>query len=95
MIAGPDLAERRPGPATCRPVRLSVSASVQFGTALSTGIGDDRGPMMQAAIALMILWVLALMMGSTFGGLTHLLLIVAVVLLVLRMAQGRSVLRRG
>jgi hypothetical protein len=51
--------------------------------------------MMQAAIILLLLWVLALMMGRTFGGLTHVLLVVAVVLLVLRMARGRSVLRRG
>ena len=51
--------------------------------------------MAQTAVILLILWALGLMTGTLFGGLTHLLLIVAIVMLFLRIAHGRGVLRRG
>lgn len=42
-------------------------------------------------IVLVILWLLGMVSSYTLGGMIHLLLVVALVLLVLRIAQGRSV----
>lgn len=40
---------------------------------------------------LLVLWLLGLVTSYTMGGLIHLLLIVAVVVVLLRVIQGRSV----
>lgn len=41
------------------------------------------------AILLIILWVLGLVSSYTMGGLIHILLVIAVVVIVLRLIQGR------
>ena len=41
------------------------------------------------AIILIILWLLGLVSSYTMGGFIHLLLVVAVVVIVIRVAQGR------
>jgi hypothetical protein len=43
-------------------------------------------------IILCVLWLLGLLGGYTFGGLIHFLLIVALIVLVIRIIQGRKVL---
>ena len=43
------------------------------------------------AIILIILWVLGLVSSYTLGGFIHILLVIAVILIVLRVIQGRSV----
>lgn len=43
-------------------------------------------------ILLVILWVLGLVSSYTMGGLIHLLLVIAVVVLIVRLIQGRRVL---
>jgi len=42
------------------------------------------------AIILIILWVLGLVSSYTMGGFIHILLVVAVVIILLRLIQGRS-----
>lgn len=42
-------------------------------------------------IILVVLWVIGLVTSNTFGGILHLLLIVAVVVLVFRLLSGRKV----
>ena len=42
---------------------------------------------------LLILWVLGLATANTMGGLIHLLLVIAVVVVVFRIIQGRNPLR--
>jgi hypothetical protein len=42
---------------------------------------------------LLILWVLGLVTANTMGGLIHLLLVVAVVVVLFRIIQGRNPLR--
>ena len=42
-------------------------------------------------IILLILWVLGLVSSYTMGGLIHLLLVVAIVIILLREIQGRRV----
>ena len=41
------------------------------------------------AIVLIILWVLGLVSSYTLGGFIHILLVIAVVVIVLRVIQGR------
>ena len=48
--------------------------------------------MLETLIAiLVILWLLGMVSSYTMGGLIHILLVVAVVVLILRVIQGRSV----
>jgi hypothetical protein len=41
------------------------------------------------AVVLVILWLLGLLTGTTAGGLIHALLVIALVVVVLRVIQGR------
>lgn len=43
-------------------------------------------------LILLVLWVLGLVSSYTLGGFIHILLVVAVVVLVIRLLQGRRVL---
>ncbi|MEQ1620423.1 MAG: lmo0937 family membrane protein [Methylococcales bacterium] len=44
------------------------------------------------AIILIILWILGLVSSYTMGGFIHILLVIALVVVVLRVIQGRRVL---
>jgi hypothetical protein len=44
------------------------------------------------AAFLLILWILGLITSYTFGGFIHILLVIAIVVVVVRVIQGRSVL---
>lgn len=44
------------------------------------------------AIILIILWILGLVSAYTLGGFIHILLVIAVVVVILRIIQGRRVL---
>jgi hypothetical protein len=44
------------------------------------------------AVILLVLWMLGLVTAYTAGGLIHILLIVAIVVVLLRVIQGRRVL---
>jgi len=43
------------------------------------------------AVILVILWALGLMTSTTLGGFVHVLLVVAIVIVILRLFQGRRV----
>lgn len=43
------------------------------------------------AVVLLILWVLGLVSSTTMGGLIHILLVVAIVLILVRLIQGRGI----
>jgi hypothetical protein len=43
------------------------------------------------AVILVILWALGLMTSTTLGGFVHVLLVVAIVIVILRLLQGRRV----
>jgi len=45
--------------------------------------------MMTLAIILIILWLLGFVSSYTFGGLIHLLLVIAIVVILVRLIQGR------
>lgn len=44
------------------------------------------------AILLVVLWLLGLVSSYTLGGFIHLLLVIALIMIVLRVIQGRRVL---
>ena len=44
-------------------------------------------------IVLLVLWLLGVVTSYTLGGLIHILLVVAIVVVVLRIIQGRNPLR--
>jgi hypothetical protein len=44
------------------------------------------------ALVLVILWLLGLVSSYTIGGLIHILLVVAIVMVLIRIIQGRRVL---
>jgi len=44
------------------------------------------------AILLIILWLLGLVSSYTMGGFIHILLVIAVIVIILRVIQGRRVL---
>ena len=44
------------------------------------------------AILLIILWLLGMVSSYTMGGLIHILLVVAIVVVLIRVIQGRSVM---
>ena len=48
--------------------------------------------LMTIAIILIVLWVLGFMTSYTMGGLIHVLLVIAIVVLLVRVIQGRRVL---
>ena len=43
------------------------------------------------AVILLILWVLGLVSAYTMGGFIHILLVLAIIIVVVRVIQGRSV----
>ena len=43
------------------------------------------------AVILLVLWLLGLVTGYTRGGLIHILLVVAVIVVIVRIVQGRRV----
>lgn len=48
--------------------------------------------LMTIAIILIVLWLLGLVTSSTVGGFIHILLVVAVVMILIRLIQGKKIL---
>lgn len=48
--------------------------------------------LMTIAIILLVLWLLGLVTSATMGGFIHILLVIAVVILLVRLIQGKRVL---
>jgi len=48
--------------------------------------------LMTLAVILLILWALGLVSSFTMGGLIHILLVVAIIVILVRLIQGRSAL---
>jgi hypothetical protein len=47
---------------------------------------------MTIAIILIVLWALGLVTSTTMGGLIHILLVVAIIVILVRVIQGRRIL---
>lgn len=48
--------------------------------------------LMTLAIILIVLWALGLVASATLGGFIHILLVVAIIMVLVRLIQGRRVL---
>jgi predicted membrane protein len=74
-------------------VRNAAGASVcRIGPALAVTHGEGTTKMLWTlCLILLILWALGLAASYTAGGLIHILLVVAVVILVIRLIQGRGI----
>ncbi|MDP3851076.1 MAG: lmo0937 family membrane protein [Luteolibacter sp.] len=48
--------------------------------------------LMTIAIILLVLWALGLVTSTTIGGFIHILLVVAIVIVLIRVIQGRRIL---
>jgi Family of unknown function (DUF5670) len=48
--------------------------------------------LMTIAIVLIVLWALGLVTSTTMGGLIHILLVIAIIVVLVRVIQGRKVL---
>lgn len=47
---------------------------------------------MTIAIVILILWALGLVTGTTLGGFVHVLLVIAIIVILVRVIQGRRIL---
>ena len=54
--------------------------------------GGDDIMLWTIFIILLVLWLLGLISGYTMGGFVHILLVIAVVVLIIRLIQGRPVI---
>jgi hypothetical protein len=50
------------------------------------------GMLWTIGVILLILWLLGLVSGYTMGGVIHVLLVIAIIVIVVRLIQGRKVL---
>jgi Family of unknown function (DUF5670) len=67
-------------------------AGVQRATADGSGRSTRRRTMLETiAIVLVVLWILGLVSSYTMGGLIHALLVIAIVVILIRVIQGRRV----
>jgi len=48
--------------------------------------------LMTLAIVLIVLWLLGFVTANTMGGLIHVLLVIAVIVILVRLIQGRRIL---
>ena len=53
--------------------------------------GGEGEMLWTIGVILLILWLLGLLTARTFGGVIHLLLVIALVVIVVRLVQGRRV----
>jgi hypothetical protein len=60
------------------------------GAAVGSDAGDERKVMLWTiAVILLVLWALGLVTGTTMGGVVHVLLVVAIVMVLVSFIQGR------
>lgn len=53
---------------------------------------QEHTMLMTLAIVLIVLWLLGMVSAYTMGGLIHILLVIAVVVMLVRVIQGRKIL---
>jgi formate hydrogenlyase subunit 4 len=74
--------------------RVQKRTDAEHGSALSLlYIGKDITMLSTLIIVLVVLWLLGVVTSYTMGGLIHILLVVAVVVVLLRIIQGRNPLQ--
>jgi hypothetical protein len=52
-------------------------------------LGYSRGMLWTIAVILIVLWLLGLVSSYTMGGFVHILLVIAIIVILIRVIQGR------
>jgi Family of unknown function (DUF5670) len=60
---------------------------------IMAGVGKELTVLSTLLVVVLVLWLLGISTSYTLGGLIHVLLVVAAVVVLLRVIQGRSLLR--
>ena len=76
--------------AGCRPRSGADSRMDQF-VQSTIRVKERKNMLWTLAVILLVLWALGLVTSYTMGGLIHLLLVVALVVVVVRLIQGRRI----
>ena len=83
------LCEQRPAG---RPGTDAALLNPGFAGAACRGADDPEVHMLQTlVIILVLLWLLGMVSSYTLGGLLHILLVIALILVIVRLVSGRSV----
>lgn len=53
---------------------------------------EEDGMLWTISVVLIVLWLLGLVSSNTMGGLIHILLVIAIIMVLVRVIQGRKVL---
>ena len=53
------------------------------------GLGEERHMLWTIAVILIVLWLLGLVSSYTMGGFVHVLLVIAIIVVLVRIIQGR------
>lgn len=67
--------------------RLAPGASRQW----IDEIEKEKAMLWTIALVLLVLWALGLVTGATIGGFIHILLVLAIIVVLIRIIQGRNV----
>jgi len=68
---------------------LYESCRLWIGLAQRNHVGRDSKMLYTIAIILIVLWLLGLVSSYTMGGLIHILLVIAIVVILIQVIQGR------
>ena len=71
--------------------RPGALTSGHAGLAINGHLFPEHTMLMTVAIILIVLWLLGMVSAYTMGGLIHILLVIAVVVILVRLIQGRKV----
>ena len=97
---GPCVSPHRPYPRLCAPIYrrgFGRASSIAVGLAFRAGVlrlmPSQKGSTMlyTIAVVLVLLWLLGLVTSYTMGGFIHILLVIALVVVLLRVINGRAV----
>jgi Family of unknown function (DUF5670) len=70
---------------------VGTQAALLFVVAGAVGRGGQDNMLETLIVVLVILWLLGMVSSYTLGGFIHILLVIAIVVLLLRVIQGRRV----
>jgi len=68
-------------------------ARTRDGSLLSPSQQKTNTMLYTAAVVIVLLWLLGIVTGYTVSGLIHILLVIAVIVVLLRVIEGRKILR--
>jgi hypothetical protein len=61
-------------------------------TLLTTNVHEEDGMLWTICMILIVLWLLGMVTSYTMGGLIHILLVIAIIVVLLNVIQGRKAL---